>query len=212
MSIQLLLPARHQIRPNGPRDPLPYYYTRSLGWLYRRRLQMGLGLIPPGGQRVLEVGVGSGILVPTLTRHFRCYTGVDLVLAPGLDDLVAPGCQATFLVTDLLEPDALPEAAFDVVVCFSVLEHITRLDLAASSLARSLAPGGRLVTGYPMVNRLMSGAFRAIGCDRIDDDHVSNPRRIEAALQGPLRPVARAAIPPRAPVDLALYQCTAWTR
>ena len=46
----------------------------------------------------------------------------------------------------------------------------------------------------------------------IDEDHVSPPARISAALGRVLRPVARAVFPPLAPVPLALYQCTAWTR
>jgi hypothetical protein len=98
------------------------------------------------------------------------------------------------------------------VVCFSVLEHIADADGAAGALAAALAPGGTLITGYPMVNPLMTQAFRAIGYATIDDDHVSTPSTISAALARVLRPVARAAFPPGAPVPLALYQCTAWQR
>lgn len=212
MSLRLDLPPRGRLEPNNERDPLPYYYKPGVGWLYRHRLQMGLDLLPPGGRRVLEVGVGSGVLVPTLTAHYPEYLGTDLALAPGLAALVAPGCQASFRGADLLAPGSLPEAAFDAVVCFSVLEHIADADGAAAALARALAPGGTLVTGYPMVNPLMTQAFRAIGYATIDDDHVSTPTRISAALSRVLRPVARAAFPPAAPVPLALYQCTAWQR
>jgi 2-polyprenyl-3-methyl-5-hydroxy-6-metoxy-1,4-benzoquinol methylase len=210
MSIQLELPPKGRLQPNNERDPLPYYYKRSVGWLYRHRLQMGLDLLPPDGRRVLEVGVGSGVLVPTLTAHFPEYVGSDLVLAPGLDALVTPGCRAEFRSADLLVPGALPDAAFDAVVCFSVLEHIADADGAARALAAALAPGGMLVTGVPMVNPLMTQAFRAIGYPTIDDDHVSTPARITAALERVLRPVARRAFPPLAPVNAALYQCTAW--
>jgi 2-polyprenyl-3-methyl-5-hydroxy-6-metoxy-1,4-benzoquinol methylase len=212
MSIQFQLPAPGRLRPNNERDPLPYYYKRSVGWLYRHRLQMGLDLLPPGGRRVLEVGVGSGILVPTLTAHFPEYLGTDLVLAPGLDALVTSGCQARFASADLLVPGALPPGAFDAVVCFSVLEHIADADGAARALAGALAPGATLITGYPMVNPLMTQAFRAIGYASIDDDHVSAPSKISAALGRLLRPVARVAFPPGAPVGLALYQCAAWQR
>jgi hypothetical protein len=62
------------------------------------------------------------------------------------------------------------------------------------------------------VNPVMTQAFRAIGYPSIDDDHVSPPSRIAAALARVLRPGPRAAFPPGAPVGLALYQCTAWTR
>jgi 2-polyprenyl-3-methyl-5-hydroxy-6-metoxy-1,4-benzoquinol methylase len=211
VSLRFDLPPRGRLRPNDDGDPLPYYYRPGLGWIYRHRLQMGLDLLPPGGARMLEVGVGSGILVPTLTAAYPEYLGTDLVLAPGLSELVAPGCQAHFQQIDLLAADSLPAARFDRVVCFSVLEHIADADGAARALARALAPGGTLVTGYPMVSPVMTHAFRAIGYRQIDDDHVSTPARIAAALAQHLRPVGRAAFPPGTPVSLALYQCTSWT-
>jgi SAM-dependent methyltransferase len=106
----------------------------------------------------------------------------------------------------------LPPDHFDAIACFSVLEHIADADGAARSLAGALAPGGILVTGYPMVSAAMTRAFALIGFDRIDDHHVSPPVRIAAALERVLTPVARTAFPPRAPVAAALYQCTAWTK
>jgi SAM-dependent methyltransferase len=212
MPLRLDLPARGVLRPNDAHDPLPYYYHPWVGWLYRHRLQMGLDLLPDGGRRVLEIGVGSGVLVATLTRRYAEYTGTDLTLAPGLDTQVAPGCQATFRRADLLRDDDLPAGHFDAIVCFSVLEHIADADGAARGLARALAPGGTLVTGYPMVSRLMTRAFEMIGYRGIDDHHVSPPARIAAALGRVLKPVARVAFPPGAPVAAALYQCSAWTK
>lgn len=212
MAIRFALPAPGVLTPNNDKDPLPYYYRPGIGWLFRHRLQMGLELLPPGGRAALEIGVGSGILVPTLTRAFARYTGTDLELPRNLERLVAAGCQAEFRAADLLDPDALPANAFDVVVCFSVLEHIADSDGAAACLARTLTPGGTLLTGYPMVNQAMTRAFSAIGYTNIDEDHVASPRQIETALAKVLRPGARAAFPPLAPRDLALYQCRTWTR
>ena len=139
MSLRLDLPPRGVLRPNDAHDPLPYYYHPAVGWLYRHRLQMGLDLLPAGGRRVLEVGVGSGVLVRTLTARYPEYTGTDLTLAPGLDALCAPGCRATFRAADLLRDGDLPEAGFDAIVCFSVLEHIADADGAARALATALA-------------------------------------------------------------------------
>jgi len=210
-SLRLDLPPKGVLQPNDDHDPLPYYYHPWIGWLYRHRLQMGLNMLPAGGKRVLEIGVGSGVLVPTLTARYREYTGTDLTLAPGLDGLVARGCKAEFLRANLLEDD-LPADHYDAVVCFSVLEHISDSAGAARGLARALAPGGTLVCGYPMVSAFMSRAFLMIGYKNIDTDHVSAPRAISAALSSVLKPVARAAFPPAAPVSAALYQCTAWTK
>ena len=215
MTVTFQLPPPGRLTPNNERDPLPYYYKPLTGWLYRHRLQMGLRLLPDGGRRVLEVGVGSGILVPTLTARYPSYLGTDLVLARDLPALVAPGCQARFQQADLLAStgeDALPADHFDAIVCFSVLEHIADADGAARGLARALKPGGTLVTGYPMVSPLMTRAFAAIGYPNIDEDHVSPPVRIAAALRGVLRRLRRVAFPPAAPTRLALYQCTSWTK
>ena len=205
-----LLP-KGTLKPNDAHDPLPYYYSAWVGWLYRHRLEMGLNLLPDGGQRVLEVGVGSGVLVPTLTARYRESTGTDLTLARGLQTLVAPGCKAEFRRADLLADD-LPAAHYDAIVCFSVLEHIADSGAAARGLARALGPGGTLVCGYPMVSPLMSRAFSLIGFKGIDDHHISPPAKIASALAGVLTPVSRAAFPPAAPVQAALYQCTAWTK
>ncbi len=192
MSLTFELPAHGVLQPNDAHDPLPYYYHPWVGWLYRHRLQMGLDLLPPGGTRVLEVGVGSGVLVPTLTKRFAEYTGTDLTLAPGLLSLVAPGCQARFVSADLTNDGDLPAGHFDAIVCFSVLEHIADADGAARGLA------------------LMTRAFELIGYRGIDDHHVTPPARIASALARVLRPAGRSAFPPFAPVTAALYQCTAW--
>lgn len=223
MTVRLELPPQGTLKANDENDPLPYYYHPWVGWLYRHRLQMGLDLLPAAvaaegsgaparARRVLEVGVGSGVLVPTLTRHYAEYTGTDLTLAAGLDKLVSAGCRATFRSADLLRDGDLPADHFDAVVCFSVLEHIRDADGAARGLARALAPEGTLVTGYPMVSPLMTRAFSLIGFQGIDDHHVSSPVSIAAALSRVLTPVTRVAFPPLAPVRAALYQCTAWTR
>jgi SAM-dependent methyltransferase len=210
--MKLALPPAGTLKPNNEFDPLPYYYRPLTGWLYRKRLQMGLDLLPERGSRILEVGVGSGILIPTLSAHFPHYTGTDLVLADGLRPLVVGSCQAEFASADLLNETSLPAESFDAVICLSVLEHIADSEAAAKALARALVKGGTLVAGYPMVNGFMAKLFRAIGFGNIEEHHVSAPAKIDQALRRVLRPVRRLAMPPFAPVTLALYQCAAWRK
>jgi 2-polyprenyl-3-methyl-5-hydroxy-6-metoxy-1,4-benzoquinol methylase len=205
-------PPADSLVPNSEFDPLPYYYRPVVGHIYRRRLKMGLGLIPDGGRRILEVGVGSGILVPSLTAAFPEYVGTDLVLAPGLPSLVTPGCHATFRVADLLDPKGVPANSYDVVACLSVLEHIADADRAAESLARALRPGGTLVAGYPMVNRFMASCFRMLGFGKIEDHHVTAMPQITKALGRHLKPVGRTSLPMYAPQAMSLYECTSWTK
>lgn len=210
--MKLLLPAKGTLAPNDEHDPLPYYYHPLVGWLYRRRLQMALDLVPSGARRVLEVGVGSGVLVPTLSACFAEYCGSDLVLASGLQRLVAPSCRAEFVRADLLDETSLSPERYDVVLCLSVLEHIADAERAAAALARCLVRGGTLIAGYPMVNAFMARLFRLIGFPTIESHHVTPPVAIHSALARVLTPVRRKALPPFAPVPLALYQCSAWVK
>ena len=210
--MKLVLPPKGTLKPNDEYDPLPYYYHPAVGWLFRRRLTMALGLIPTGGRSILEVGVGSGILVPTLSSCFAEYRGSDLVLPEGLDRLVAANCHAEFVKADLLDESTLPAEAHDVVVCLSVLEHIADAERAAAALARTLVRGGTLVTGYPMVNGLMANLFRMIGFGTIENHHVTAPATIHKALGKVLKLEGRVSLPPLASVPASLYQCTAWVK
>jgi SAM-dependent methyltransferase len=156
----------------------------------------------------VEVGYGSGILLPELGRRARRLVGVDrhdaaasvlaMARAEGLDPL---------LVTGGIGALPLATASVDLLVCLSVLEHVRALDVAAAELARVLRPGGRAVLGYPRVDRLMEVLFPLIGFHGIEQHHVSTPTDIERALAGPLRLEACRRWP-RGP--LPLYNVSSW--
>ena len=50
-----------------------------------------------------------------------------------------------------VETYPLPAEAFDIVVCWDVLEHLSRPTLAIENLARALKPGGVMFLGFPNV-------------------------------------------------------------
>jgi SAM-dependent methyltransferase len=183
-----------------------------VGRMYRRRLEMAARLFDLDGavSCAVEVGYGSGILLPELARHARRLVGVDqhgeaaAVLASsraeGLDPL---------LVTGALTALPLADASVDLLVSLSVLEHVRALDGAAAEIARVLRPGGRAVVGYPRVDRLMEVLFPLIGFHGIEQHHVSTPVDIERALAGPLRRETLRRWP-RGP--LPLYTVSSWRR
>jgi hypothetical protein len=99
---------------------------------------------------VLEVGVGSGVLVPTLTARYREYTGTDLTLAPGLDALVAPDCSASSARRSAAGRPArqITTTRSSASPCWST----SPIRAPPRAPGASLAPGGTLVCGYPMVS------------------------------------------------------------
>ena len=80
---------------------------------------------------------------PIISRNLRAlaksdYTSVDIT--PGRAEVVA----------DLSQPTALPEAAFDLIVCSHVLEHVEDDRGAMTELHRLLALNGELVVLVPV--------------------------------------------------------------
>ncbi len=103
-----------------------------------------------GRGAALEIGPGSGVYVPLLVRLFERVTVSD-VEAAYLDAARAaapPGAPVAF-VTDDITRSRLPAAAFDVVLCTEVIEHVADSPAALAGIRRLLKPGGRLVLSTP---------------------------------------------------------------
>ncbi|MBE2317421.1 class I SAM-dependent methyltransferase [Solirubrobacter sp. CPCC 204708] len=101
------------------------------------------------GRRVLDAGCGLGYGAAMLAdAGAESVTAVDV--AAEIVDVARDqaGDHVTFEVADLR---SLPfgDAAFDLVVCFEVIEHIEEQETALDELRRVLAPGGVLVVSSP---------------------------------------------------------------
>ena len=108
-----------------------------------------------GPGRVLELGVGNGLLLRELAGRSECYWGTDLSAAAveGLRDAVAGESWADRVelrVGSALETESLPEGYFDTVVLNSVVQYFPGARYAVEVLrnaVRLLAPGGRIFIG-----------------------------------------------------------------
>jgi SAM-dependent methyltransferase len=178
---RFVLPARGALEANGPDDPLPYYYKPLVGALYRRRIEQALSLLRPPYGTVLEIGYGSGLLIPTLARFSSVVHGADIDSDPGRigPRLAALGVQAELLRGDICRMD-LGRERYDLVVAISVFEHIREIDAALGAIHRILRPGGELLVGMPRVDPFMSRLFDLIGFRGIDKHHVTSHRALLA--------------------------------
>lgn len=109
------------------------------GW--RRATRLALGLLP--GERVLDVGAGTGVSTEELARSGAYAVGVDLSLG-----MLRVGKRARQEVP-LVAGDALrlpfPDASFDAVTISFALRNVSDTAAALRELARVTRPGGRLV-------------------------------------------------------------------
>ena len=130
---------------------------------------------------VLEIGPGYGITTRWLTEQGGRVTAleVDPALAAGLRSLLGD-------LVDVREGDGadlpLPDAAFDAVVCFTMLHHVpspARQDRLFAEAARVLRPGGVFAGS----DSRLSLRFRLlhIGDTMIPVDPAGLPERLRTA-------------------------------
>ena len=197
--LQLKLPPPGVLVPNNAVDPLPYYYRPLLGKLFTARLNIGLRLLDGHYARLLELGYGSGLLMPTLASACDELYGVDLEHEPdGLRDRLARlGVRPQQLVQANAQAMPFADGFFDAVVAFSIFEHLRAAELRAAlgEVARVLAPGGRFLVGCPAVHRLMNAAFAGIGFSDIEHHHFSTIADVVAAAAPWFTVERQAALP-----------------
>jgi SAM-dependent methyltransferase len=195
---------------NGPTDPIEYYKRPLIGRLFRERINRGLRMLPDQRYgKALEVGYGAGVLQLALAPSVDNLHGIDLDADAGLVThlLNARGCRSELVQGSVYELP-YPGALFDLVVSFSVFEHLKEYPKALTEVCRVLKPGGLFLLGMPSVNKLMEAGFHAIGFGDINDVHITTPAQVERAWPAAGFQRVRASFldfPPGLPFSLRLY-------
>jgi 2-polyprenyl-6-hydroxyphenyl methylase/3-demethylubiquinone-9 3-methyltransferase len=125
--------------PNGPQRPLHELNPARLAYITDRVSLPGL--------RALDVGCGAGLLSEALAQEGARVTALDL--APELVDiaklhLLESGLTIDYRLQSVESISAEMPAAFDVVTCMELLEHVPDASSVLSACAHLLKPGGRL--------------------------------------------------------------------
>ena len=121
-----------------------------------------LELLPERLGRVLDVGMGPGVLAEAVVARGGTFEGVDLspemVLEAREKYGRLPG--ASFREGNVEAIDA-PDSTYDQVIAVAVVEYLKTPDRALTEIARVLKPGGLAVVTVPKpwhVDRLAIGA------------------------------------------------------
>ncbi|MDR6977742.1 amino acid adenylation domain-containing protein/non-ribosomal peptide synthase protein (TIGR01720 family) [Streptomyces sp. 3330] len=142
-------------------------------------------------RRVLEIGVGSGLLLSRLASHCETYWGTDLseeaVRALDAQVSAVPGLadRVTLLARPAHDLTGLPEGHFDTIVVNSVVQYFPGRDYLTGVLraaAALLAPGGALFVGDVRNLRLLRTLTAAVETGRVRDEAEGDKEALRAAV------------------------------
>ncbi len=152
-------------------DPIPLEHMRE----WRRATVERIAELKP--ERVLEIGVGTGLLMGQIAPLVREYWGTDLA-APVIAKLnrelerdPALAAKVNLRAQPAHVFDGLPAGRFDTIVINSVIQYFPSVDYLTGVITRAiglLAPGGALFVGDVRNLRLARAFHTAIRLTRAD--------------------------------------------
>ena len=131
------LPAYYPDGYFGGRHPL---FRRTLMWLRARKLGR-----PAAGARLLDVGCGGGHFLLACRRRGWEVVGTEQEHSPIMRRAGALGLR----VVTLEDLGAEPDASYDVITLWHVLEHLADPRATLREIHRLLRPGGRVLIEVP---------------------------------------------------------------
>ncbi|MEI7494182.1 MAG: bifunctional 2-polyprenyl-6-hydroxyphenol methylase/3-demethylubiquinol 3-O-methyltransferase UbiG [Alphaproteobacteria bacterium] len=121
------------------------------------------------GKKILDVGCGGGILTESLCKAGAFVTGIDMT-SRSLDVAKERANREQLNINYFLEDVELfakkYKAAFDIVTCLEVLEHVPDSQRVIMACAELLKPGGHLFLST--INRnIKSYIFAIVGAEYV---------------------------------------------
>ncbi len=137
-----------------------------------------------GALRILDVGCGTGVLLPGLLEYYSDATClVEFDLAESMLKVNAakyPGCDIVYVCADAQSMPFL-DSCFDLILCFGVLPHLDDKSSVLRQMFRILRPGGVLCVGH-LMGSIALNAFHGSLSGPVSGDSLPSAAALERML------------------------------
>lgn len=142
------------------------------------------------GYSVLDVGTGTGVLIPYLYSYVG-YSGkiIAVDVAEKMIDVAKRKFSyknVQFIVNDVLKTE-FPEKHFDCIICYSMFPHFDNRKEAVGKLSKHLRKGGKFVICHSQsresINNLHKGLSKPVKNDILPTADIISEYYKSAALE-----------------------------
>ena len=141
-------------------------------------------VLPPAPRRVLDLGCGTGVLLPPLLARLPGHASViemdfaHAMLLRGSSKFV--DARIGYVCADAGAPP-FPAGTFDAVLCFNVLPHLGEYEEALARLWCLVRAGGRLAVGHLRSSAELN-AFHSTLSDAVNRDRLPSTEQAARCL------------------------------
>ncbi len=138
------------------------------------------------GDKILDVGTGTGIMIPFYEKHLIDGSVVAIDYAEKMIAVARSKYpeeehpMISFLVSDVYDLEYYEE--FDLVMCYSCLPHFVDKPLAIQILSKALKKGGRLVVAHSDSADEINGVHMNTGGE-IKNDFLPDMQQLEQIMK-----------------------------
>jgi len=171
---------------DSPKGIMGFLYQKLIRF-EKNRHQASYELLPLSGEKLLDIGCGSGDFIFMIRDKFReCY-GIDvsekrIIKANEKAKEYSNQEKFHFFECDVDEGLQFPDNFFDTITCISVLEHVFNPPNLITEINRVLKPGGIFIVQVPNIAwmphrvQLLLGKLPTTGGKYLDVDweHLHN--------------------------------------
>jgi len=146
------------------------FHTPNLS-SFLEKLVPQFGLEP--GQNILDVGTGTGVLIPYL---IQAVGPTGSVTAIDYSENMIQICKTKHshlknvsIKLGNIEEDAFPTESFDAVICFGLFPHLENKEKALQNINHTLKPSGKLIIAHALSSEELKAHHNSASSSVVND-------------------------------------------